>query len=87
VLNPKCTDVCEAEEFIIRDDGGSTDLGYPWAMVFPDGRVLVVYYFNSIGDVPSNWPEPIAAGKDSQSFEGATELGGIRHIAGTWLEP
>lgn len=86
VLNPECTDICDAGEFIIRDDGGSTDLGYPWPVVFPDGRVLVVYYFNNGGDVCSEWPEPIAGGKEGQVFEGTTAHGGIRHIAGTWLQ-
>lgn len=46
VLDPECTDASEAEEFVIRDDGGSGDLGYPWATMMADGRVLVTYYFN-----------------------------------------
>ena len=29
--------------------GRPDDLGYPWPLVFPDGRVLVVYYFNKLG--------------------------------------
>lgn len=51
----------EAEEFIIRDDSPSPDVGYPWACVTPEGKVLVVYYMC-----------------DSR---------GIRHIAGTLLDP
>jgi hypothetical protein len=86
-LNPECTDICEAEEFIVRDDGNSKDLGYPWPMVFPDGRVLLVYYFNNSGDAPPAWPEPIASGNEDRLFEGSMMFGGIRHIAGTWLEP
>ena len=30
----------------MRDDGGTADLGYPWAGVIGKNRVLVVYYFN-----------------------------------------
>lgn len=37
-------------ELIIRDDGGSWDLGYPNAWVTDDGRVGVIYYFNSKND-------------------------------------
>lgn len=46
VLNPDCTDYKTAQEIILRDDGGTTDLGYPWATVMRDGRILAVYYFN-----------------------------------------
>ena len=31
---------------MLREDGGNGDLGYPWATMLPDGRVLVCYYFN-----------------------------------------
>jgi hypothetical protein len=88
VLNPECTDICEAKEFIIRDDGGSADLGYPWPVVFPDGRVLIVYYFNLNEALPSTWLEAITANNGGQPYEGVTAGagGGIRHIAGTWLE-
>jgi hypothetical protein len=44
VLDPECTDIDTAPEFVIRDDGLGTDLGYPWATVLPDGRVLALYY-------------------------------------------
>jgi hypothetical protein len=51
VLNAECTDAATASEIVLRDDGGSGDLGYPWAALLPDGNVLVVYYFNQ-GDGP-----------------------------------
>jgi len=46
VLNAECTDVKEAAEIVLRDDGGSGDLGYAWAVVLPGGQVLSTYYFN-----------------------------------------
>lgn len=33
------------DEIIIRDDGLCGDVGYPWAVELPDGKILVVYYF------------------------------------------
>ena len=35
---------------MLRDDGGSPDLGYPRAVQLPDGHVLVAYYFNRADD-------------------------------------
>lgn len=49
VLNAECTDYATAPEFVIRDDGGTTDLGYPWAVTLDGRRVLVMYYFNRAG--------------------------------------
>ena len=47
VLDAECTDFATAPEIVLRDDGGSVDLGYPWATMLGDGsRALVVYYFN-----------------------------------------
>lgn len=46
ILDPECTNAAKAEEFIIREDGGTTDLGYPWAVALPGKRVLVTYYYN-----------------------------------------
>jgi hypothetical protein len=46
VLNPECTDFATAPEMVLRDDGGTTDLGYPWSAMIDDTRVIVVYYFN-----------------------------------------
>lgn len=37
-------------ELIVRDDGGSWDLGYPNAWVTDEGNVGVIYYFNSKDD-------------------------------------
>jgi hypothetical protein len=46
VLDAECTNVESAPEIILRDDGGTGDLGYPWATMISRDRVLVVYYFN-----------------------------------------
>ena len=46
ILNPECTDFATAREMVLRDDGGTTDIGYPWATSLEGGRVLVTYYFN-----------------------------------------
>lgn len=51
VLSADCSDYATAEEFIVRDDGGNVDVGYPWAAMMKDGRILVSYYIN-IGDGP-----------------------------------
>ncbi len=37
-------------EIVLRDDGGSHDLGYPRAVQLEDGRVLASYYFNRSDD-------------------------------------
>ncbi|MDZ4859807.1 MAG: sialidase family protein [Candidatus Hydrogenedentes bacterium] len=46
VLDPDATNIKEVEEIILRDDGGNSDLGYPWVTAMADGKYLVVYYFN-----------------------------------------
>lgn len=46
ILNPECTDYKTAPEFVLRDDGGTTDLGYTWSVQLDKKHVLVVYYFN-----------------------------------------
>ena len=46
ILNPECTDYKESTEIVLREDGGGSDIGYPWATMMADGRVLVCYYFN-----------------------------------------
>lgn len=45
ILDSECTDF-SGEELVLRDDGGTSDLGYPWSCVTADGRILTVYYFN-----------------------------------------
>lgn len=52
VLNAECSDARSAQEIVLRDDGGSEDLGYPWATLLPGGRILSVYYFNLDPDGP-----------------------------------
>ncbi len=37
-------------EIVLRDDGGSPDLGYPRTALLPDGKVIAVYYFNKADD-------------------------------------
>ena len=37
-------------ELILRDDGGSWDLGYPRTALLADGKVIVAYYFNRADD-------------------------------------
>ena len=46
ILNAECTDFATSEEFVLRDDGHTTDLGYPWPVQLNDNRVLVAYYFH-----------------------------------------
>jgi len=37
------------EDIVLRDDGGSRDIGYPRVVQRPDGKVLVLYYFSQKG--------------------------------------
>jgi hypothetical protein len=37
-------------ELVLRDDGGSWDLGYPRIVKLAGGRVMVAYYFNRVDD-------------------------------------
>jgi hypothetical protein len=46
ILDAECTNAPTAPEIVLREDGGTGDLGYPWAALMKDGRVLVTYYFN-----------------------------------------
>ncbi len=46
ILNSECTDFATASELVLRTDGGTTDIGYPWATRLAGGQVLVTYYFN-----------------------------------------
>lgn len=46
VLDAECSNFATAEEFVLREDGGNSDLGYPWATMVSKRQALVVYYFN-----------------------------------------
>jgi sialidase-1 len=46
ILNAECTNYASAKEIVIRKDGGSGDIGYPWAVMLDENRILVTYYFN-----------------------------------------
>jgi sialidase-1 len=46
ILNAECTDFATAPEMVLRDDGGTTDLGYPWSVQLDPTHVLVTYYFD-----------------------------------------
>lgn len=50
VLDPECRDF-SGVEVVLRDDGGSGDLGYPWSAPLPGGQILSVYYFNQANGV------------------------------------
>ena len=50
LLDAECERISDAEELILRDDGGSADLGYPSATLLPDGTALVAYYLNTRED-------------------------------------
>lgn len=39
-----------SHEIILRDDGGSWDIGYPRTILRSDGRLVTAYYFNSRDD-------------------------------------
>jgi len=57
-------------EIIVRDDGGSWDLGYPNAWEAGPGRIGTIYYFNRKDDPVQVKPGGTLAG-----------AGGVRHIA------
>ncbi len=46
ICNGELTNISEAEEFILRDDGPNLDLGYPHAIQLDDGEILVSYYIS-----------------------------------------
>jgi sialidase-1 len=46
LLNAECSNFASSPELVLRDDGGNSDLGYPWATMVSKHRALVVYYFN-----------------------------------------
>lgn len=51
ILNAECTDFATAKEIVLRDDGGTTDLGYPWSVQLDPAHALVTYYYNLPGGI------------------------------------
>jgi len=49
LIDAECTRF-DGEELVLRDDAGHWDMGYPHAALLPDGRAIVVYYFNDAPD-------------------------------------
>jgi hypothetical protein len=35
-----------SEPIVLRDDGGAADVGYPRSIIRPDGKIVIVYYYN-----------------------------------------
>ncbi len=48
VCDAELENIAGAEEFIIRDDGGRIDTGYPWITPLGNHRYFVIYYNNNI---------------------------------------
>ncbi len=46
LVDAELDELDDAEEIVLRDDGGNSDIGYPWAVRMADDRILVAYYFN-----------------------------------------
>lgn len=46
ICNSELTDISEAEEIILRDDGINGDLGYPHAIELENGEIIVAYYIS-----------------------------------------
>jgi hypothetical protein len=44
-----------SEDIVLRDDGGSRDVGYPRVVQRTDGKVVVVYYFSRKGPDPERY--------------------------------
>lgn len=49
------TDFATAPEIIVRDNGTTTDLGYPWSVQLDARRILIAHYFKAAGEI-----QPIA---------------------------
>jgi len=47
LLDSGCNTISTAREIVLRDDGGSSDLGYPHVLALQDGTALVTYYHNT----------------------------------------
>jgi hypothetical protein len=67
-------------EIIVRDDGGSWDLGYQHAWEVEPGRLGAIYYFNDKDD-PIQVKSTETHYRDSVFHEDGWGAGGVRHIA------
>jgi hypothetical protein len=47
LVDAELSDLDGAAELVVRDDGPGADLGYPWSVELPDGRVLLTYYWTT----------------------------------------
>jgi hypothetical protein len=45
VLDSECSNIAEAEEVILRDDGLGFDIGYPTSVQLDNGDILITYYY------------------------------------------
>ena len=50
LADAECSHIDDAEELVVRGDGGGRDLGYPQGWLLNDGRAFVSYYFNHASD-------------------------------------
>ena len=48
ICDAELENIADAEEFVIRDDGGRIDTGYPWIASLGNNRYFVIYYNNNI---------------------------------------
>jgi hypothetical protein len=63
-------------DIVLRADGGNWDLGYPMMVQRPDGKLVIVYYFNFLYDWEKDGPHP-----------GPAAPGREPHIAATIWDP
>jgi len=44
-----------SDDIVLRDDGANRDVGYPRCVQRPDGKVVVLYYFNDVETGPERY--------------------------------
>jgi sialidase-1 len=80
LLDPECKQIAQSEEITLRSDGGTWDLGYPWATALGKDRALVVYYFNQDDGLRYIGGSILAIGRDTTRHRGPstrTRSGGL----------
>ena len=63
-----------SEAIVLRDDGGSTDVGYVRSVVRPDGKVVAVYYYSD------RRARALHRGDDLGPGDAVTASGAIRSV-------